>query len=75
MLHVWPTSLSARPHILAYLLAPEAFLILNQDGDGTINLEEFSLHIFEQIGKVYLILRKVIYVWGTKCTNVVDFAR
>jgi hypothetical protein len=44
-----------RPHILAYLLAPEAFLILNQDGDGTINLEEFSLHIFEQIGKVYLI--------------------
>jgi hypothetical protein len=44
-----------RPHILAYLSAPEAFLILNQDGDGTINLEEFSLHIFEQIGKVYLI--------------------
>jgi hypothetical protein len=58
MQQVWPISLSARPHILAYLLAPEAFLILNQDGDGTINLEEFSLHIFEQIGKVYLIFSK-----------------
>jgi len=75
MLQVWPTSLSARPHTISYLLAPEAFLILNQDGDGTINLEEFSLHIFEQIGKVYLIFRKMMYLWRTKCTNVVDFAR
>ena len=50
-----PTSLAVWLHILAYILASEAFLILDQDGDGRIDLDEFSVYIFEQIGKGYKI--------------------
>ena len=34
------------------------FLILDQDGDGRIDLDEFSVYIFEQIGKGYKIFSK-----------------